>query len=420
MNRPIVLAYSGGLDTSVALAWLVETTGRPVVCFVGDVGQGPEELSGVEAKAKASGAAEVHVVDLRREFLIDFVWPMLRSGAVYEGRYLLGTSIARPCLAQAQVEIAREVGAGALSHGCTGKGNDQVRFERTFAALAPDLEVISPWRVWDLRSREDLLAYAAARKIPVTSTRRKIYSRDRNLWHISHEGGTLEDPAAAPPDDVWMLTAAPEKAPDRAETVEIGFESGVPVSLDGKRMDAVPLLERLNAVAGRHGVGRVDLVENRLVGMKSRGCYETPGGTVLYEALRGLEEVCLDRDTRRLRETLGARYAELVYDGAWFTPAREALDAFFAKVAERLTGSVAVRLLKGRATAVGRKSPNSLYAASFATFGADEVYDQTDAGGFIRLLSLPERIAATISASPPPETKEIPPARRRKTAAART
>ncbi|HET6203272.1 MAG TPA: argininosuccinate synthase [Planctomycetota bacterium] len=407
MPKKICLAYSGGLDTSVALAWLVETYHLPVVCFVGDVGQGAAELEGIEGKARASGASEVAVVDLRRSFLADFAWPTLRAGAVYEERYLLGTSIARPCLAKAQVAAALERGADALAHGCTGKGNDQVRFERAYAALAPDLDVIAPWRVWDLRSREDLLRYAAERRIPVQASAEKIYSRDRNLWHLSHEGGALEDPGNAPPEDVWVLTRSPKEAPDEPATVEVGFEGGTPVSLDGVRLDPVALLEELNARAGEHGVGRADLVENRLVGIKSRGCYETPGGTVLVEAHRALEELVLDRETRHAKDLLAHRYAEVVYDGAWFTPLREALDAFVGKTQERVTGSVRVRLFKGTATAVERRSPNSLYVPAFATFGADAVYDQRHAEGFIRLLSLPARIAAK-GAAPPSSVRSKP------------
>src|SRR5262245_35641284 len=318
MPKKICLAASGGLDPPVARPSLAETYRCPVVCFVGDVGQGAAELRGIEEKALASGASEVHVADLRKTFVADYLWPMLRSGAVYEGRYLLGTSIARPCLGKAQVEAALDGGADALAHGCTGKGNDQVRFERAYAALAPDLEVIAPWRIWDLRSREGLLAYAAKRRIPVEASAEKIYSRDRNLWHLSHEGGALEDPANAPPEDVWVLTRSAKDAPDEPAAVEIGFEAGSPVSLDGRRREPVALLEELNVRAGEHGVGRVDLVENRLVGIKSRGCYETPGGTVLAEAHRGLEELVLDRDTRHAKDSLAQRYAEVVYDGGWF------------------------------------------------------------------------------------------------------
>jgi argininosuccinate synthase len=390
----IVLAYSGGLDTSAIVPWLRQQYDCEVICFVGDVGQGADELAGVEEKARASGARECHVVDQRQEFIEEFVIPTILAGSIYEGRYLLGTSIARPILARGQVQLARRVKADALAHGCTGKGNDQVRFESAFAALAPDLRVIAPWREWTLRSREDLLSYLAEHKVPTSASATKMYSRDRNLWHISHEGGALEDPWNAPPDDVWMLTRHVKDAPDGAEEVVIGFEGGRPRTLDGQRVDPVALIERLNAVAGTHGVGRVDIVENRLVGMKSRGCYETPGGTVLCEAMRGLEELVLDRETLHWREQVGLRFAELVYNGQWFTPLREALQAGIEQVAQRMTGDVRVRLHKGRAWAVGRRSPNSLYAESFATFGRDEVYNQKDAGGFIRLFSLPSRIAA--------------------------
>lgn len=394
MPKKIVLAYSGGLDTSVIMPWLVETYGCEVVAYAGDVGQGDEELAGLEAKALKSGASSFHLVDLKREFCEHYVFPMMLTGAVYEGKYLLGTSIARPILAKAQVDIARKVGADAVAHGCTGKGNDQVRFESAFAALAPDLEVIAPWRTWDLRSREDLLAYLRARDIPTTASATKIYSRDRNLWHISHEGGALEDPWNAPPDDVWMLTRSIAEAPASHEDVRIGFTHGRPRTLNGKEIAPETLIATLNETAGRHGVGRVDIVENRLVGMKSRGAYETPGGTVLMEALRGIEELCLDRESLHFREGLGLRFAELVYNGQWFTPLREALSACAEKIAERLTGEVVVRLHKGRAVTVQRRSENSLFSESFATFGKDEVYNQADAAGFIRLFSLPQRIAA--------------------------
>jgi argininosuccinate synthase len=324
---------------------------------------------------------------------------MIITGAVYEGRYLLGTSIARPILARAQVEVARQVGADALAHGCTGKGNDQVRFESAYAALAPDLEVIAPWRLWDLRSRDDLLAYLAERSIPTTASAAKIYSRDANLWHVSHEGGGLEDPWKPPPADVWIRTTDPAKAPAQPADVCIEFERGRPRALDGQPMQPEALVAKLNTVAGRHGVGRVDIVENRLVGMKSRGCYETPGGTVIVEALRGLEQLVLDRRSLHFREHLGLTFAELVYDGQWFTPLREAISACAESLAQRLDGEVVVRLHRGTATAVQRRSPKSLYAEDYATFGADQVYDQADAGGFIRLFSLPSRIAAITAAA---------------------
>ncbi|TVQ34267.1 MAG: argininosuccinate synthase [Phycisphaeraceae bacterium] len=394
MPKKVALAYSGGLDTSAIVPWLIENYKCEVVAVVGDVGQGEDELAGVEEKAKNSGASECHVVDLTREFIEDFVYPTLITGAVYEGRYLLGTSIARPILARAHVEVALKTGCDALSHGCTGKGNDQVRFESAFAALAPELQVIAPWREWKLRSREQILDYLAERNIPCAASAAKIYSRDRNLWHISHEGGALEDPWNPPPDDVWMLTASISEAPDEPAETIIGFESGRPVSIDGKKLRGDALVAQLNKLAGVHGVGRIDIVENRLVGMKSRGCYETPGGTVLMEALRALEELVLDRETLHERERLGLKFAEIVYDGRWFSHIREALWASAEKIAEPLTGEVAVRLHKGHAIPVRRRSPNSLYSDAFATFGEDAVYDQTHAEGFIRLFSLPQRIRA--------------------------
>lgn len=394
MANKVVLAYSGGLDTSAIVPWLIENYGCEVIAFAADVGQGDEELVGLEEKAKRSGASECFVADLKRQFVEEFVYPTMIANAVYEGRYLLGTSFARPIIARAQVEVARKVGADAVAHGCTGKGNDQVRFESTVAALAPDLNIIAPWREWDLRSREQIIEYVEAKGIPVTASRAKIYSRDRNLWHISHEGGVLEDTWNQPPDDIWMLTSSIENAPDTPAHVHVEFESGVPISLDGKRLPADALVAQLNTIAGEHGVGRIDLVENRLVGMKSRGCYETPAGTVLYEALRGLEEIVLDRETRHERDRLGLRFAELTYNGQWFTPLREALWSFFDTVAQPLTGEVVVRLHKGHADTVQRRSPNSLYDERFATFGEEEVYDQKHAEGFIRLFSLPQRIAS--------------------------
>lgn len=396
-SKRIALAYSGGLDTSCIVPWLRENIpGAEVVCVVGDVGQGSDELAGVEKKAKDSGAAECHVVDLKREFVDEFVLPTMIAGAVYEGRYLLGTAIARPVLARGQVNVARKTGCTALAHGCTGKGNDQVRFESAYAALAPEMEVIAPWRhdKWNLSGRVAMLDYLAKRNIPTTASATKIYSRDRNLWHISHEGGAIEDPWNSPPEDAWMLTVDPAKAPDDAEDVTIAYERGRPVSLNGGKMPGWQIILKLNEIAGAHGVGRVDLVENRRVGMKSRGLYETPGGTVIVEGLRALEELVLDRETRHYREHLGLTFAELVYDGRWFTPLREALWACVEKMAERLDGETVVRLFKGTATAVRRKSPNSLYAERVVTFEQGELYDQKDAGGFIRLLSLPERIRA--------------------------
>ncbi|MFN0132791.1 MAG: argininosuccinate synthase [Phycisphaerales bacterium] len=397
MGKRIALAYSGGLDTSCIVPWLRENIrGAEVVCVVGDVGQGSDELAGVEKKAKDSGAAECHVADLKREFADEFVMPTVIAGAVYEGRYLLGTAMARPVLARAQVNVAKKAKCNALAHGCTGKGNDQVRFESAYAALAPEMEIIAPWRhdKWNLSGRMAMLEYLKARNIPTTASATKIYSRDRNLWHISHEGGTIEDPANPPPEDAWMLTADPARGPDRPETVTVEFARGFPTALNGKTMEAWRMILELNEIAGKHGVGRVDLVENRRVGMKSRGLYETPGGTVIVEALRALEELVLDRETRHYREHLGLTFAELVYDGRWFTPLREALWAAAEKIAEPLSGAIAVRLFKGVATAVERRSPNSLYAEKMVSFEGEEVYSQKDAGGFIRLLSLAERIRA--------------------------
>lgn len=394
--KRVVLAYSGGLDTSAILAWLKETYGCEVHCFVGDVGQGGDELAGIEDKAMASGASSCHVVDLQQEFIESFVWPTVMSGAIYEGRYLLGTSMARPIIGRAQVELARKLDADAVAHGCTGKGNDQVRFEAAFAALAPDLAVIAPWRQdnWSFTSREDLLAYLDERNIPCSSSATKIYSRDRNLWHVSHEGGAIEDPAAPPPDDAWQLTASIADAPDAPQDVTIGFEHGMPVSLDGERLAGHDMVERLNGIAGIHGVGRVDIIENRVVGIKSRGLYETPGGTVLFEAARALEELIFDRQTLRYRQHLALQFADLVYEGKWFTPVREAIQTSVESLAKPLTGAVTMRLHKGHATPITRESANALYSEDYATFGADEVYDQADAGGFIRLWTLPERIRA--------------------------
>jgi len=397
MTKRIALAYSGGLDTSCIVPWLKENIpGAEVICVVGDVGQGADELAGVEKKARDSGAAECHVVDLRAEFVDEFVIPTILAGAIYEGRYLLGTAIARPVLARGQVNVAKKTGCTALAHGCTGKGNDQVRFESAYAALAPEMEIISPWRMdaWKLSGRLAMLDYLKQRNIPTTASATKIYSRDRNLWHISHEGGTIEDPWNPPPDDAWMLTTDPSKGPATPEDVSITFSKGRPVSVNAKTMPAWKIIETLNSIGGAHGVGRVDLVENRRVGMKSRGLYETPGGTILVEALRALEELVLDRETRHYREHVGLTFAELVYDGRWFTPLRDALWACAERIAQPLDGEVVVRLLRGTATAVRRRSPNSLYAEKMVSFEGEDVYSQKDAGGFIRLLSLPERIRA--------------------------
>jgi argininosuccinate synthase len=391
--RTIALAYSGGLDTSIIVPWLKERYDARVICIAADIGQG-NELEGVRAKAIASGADECYVEDLRQEFVEKFVWPTLRAGAIYGRKYLLGTSMGRPLIARRQVEIARQVGADALAHGCTGKGNDQVRFELTYAAFAPDLPIIAPWREWDIRSREDAIAYAEEHKIPVAATKEKIYSRDRNIWHISHEGGVLEQPAVAPPADVFMLTTAPENAPNEPEEVTIGFLNGTPVSVNGAELDAVDLVGALNTIGGRHGVGRIDLVEDRLVGMKSRGIYETPGGTLLYSAHSELEQLVLDRRTLAAKDNIAPRYADLVYEGRWWTTEREAYDAFVNVTQERVTGTVTLKLFKGSASVVGRESDYALYDERFVTFGEDDVYKQSDAAGFIRLYGLSARVRA--------------------------
>ena len=393
MRETVVLAYSGGLDTSIIVPWLRENHDVDVVCVAADVGQG-EELSGLEAKAIASGARACIVQDLREEFLTEFVWPTLRAGATYNRKYLLGTSMARPIIAKKQVEYARKIGATVLSHGCTGKGNDQVRFELTYAALAPGMRVIAPWREWSIRSREDAIDYARAHGVPVAATKAKIYSRDRNLWHVSHEGGPLEDPNFTPPEDLFLMTNAAESAPSKAELVTITFEQGYPVAVDGESMGAVELLATLNEIAGLHGVGRIDLVEDRLVGMKSRGIYETPGGTLLYAAHSELEQLVLDRRTLALKDAIAPRYADLVYEGRWWTTEREAMDALVDVTQQNVTGDVRLRLYRGALTVAGRTSPHSLYDERFVTFGEDDVYQQSDAAGFIRLYGLPMRVAA--------------------------
>jgi argininosuccinate synthase len=397
--KKVCVAYSGGLDTSCIIPWLRETYGCAVVACVADVGQGARELEGIGEKATKSGASECLVVDLKEPFLREFAFPMAIAGSVYENRYLMGTSIARPIIARAQVEVALATGCDALCHGCTGKGNDQVRFESTYAALAPQLRVISPWRIWDLKSREAMLAYLKARNVPTTASAEKIYSRDANIWHISHEGGELEDPWNAPPEDVWMITTSPKDAPDRPEDVTLSFRRGFPVSVNGTAMDPVALMTELNAIGARNGVGRVDICENRLVGMKSRGVYETPGGTILMEALRGLEQLVLDRETLHFRERLALDFAKIIYNGTWFSPTREAMWASFEAIARVMDGDVVVRCHKGRAEAVRRRSPNSLFHHGFATFGEDEVYDHRHSEGFIRLFSLPMRIRALLGLS---------------------
>jgi len=405
----VVLAYSGGLDTSVIVPWLRENYGCEVITFTADLGQGGDELIGLEEKAVASGASKAHIVDLREEFLTQYAFPTMQAGAIYERLYLLGTSFARPVTAKHLVRIAEQEGADGVAHGCTGKGNDQVRFELTVKALNPFLHVIAPWREWDIRSREDALVYARAHDVPVAATERSIYSRDRNIWHMSHEGGILENPWTEPEEDMFCVTVAPEDAPDEPCYLTLSFEEGIPVAIDGTPMEAVELFTHLNDLGSAHGVGRTDLVENRLVGIKSRGVYETPGGTILYTAHQGLESVCLDRDTLHYKLLVAQRYAELVYYGKWFTPLREALTAFVTKTQERVTGAVRVKLYKGNCTVVGRKSPFSLYREDFATFGHDDVYDQSDAQGFINLFGLPLKVKAMIDADTehPTEKGEI-------------
>ncbi|MGD2019002.1 MAG: argininosuccinate synthase [Planctomycetota bacterium] len=392
-SKKVVLAYSGGLDTSIIIPWLKER-GWEVHCLAGDVGQGAEELVGLEEKAAATGAASCKVADLREAFVTETIWPALRALAVYEGRYLLGTSLARPILARAQVEYAKEVGATAVAHGCTGKGNDQVRFEVGYRAFDPSLEVIAPWRTWDITSREEAIDYANEAGIPITATKKKIYSRDRNLWHISHEGGAIEDVGAPPPDDAWTWTVDPREAPDTPGRVTLTFESGVPVAIDGQATGPVEMIERLNDAGAAHGVGRVDIIENRLVGMKSRGLYETPGGTILFEALRTLRSLCVERDTLDLCERVAPEYARTVYNGLWFHPKREAMDALFANAMEPCTGDVTVELYKGRATAVATSSERSLYRDDLASFKMGDGYEPQDSEGFVRLFGLPGTVAA--------------------------
>lgn len=395
MADKIVLAYSGGLDTSIIIPWLNENYGYEVIAFVADVGQG-DDLDAVVAKAYRTGAKKVVVRDLREEFLREYVFPTVRAGAVYEHKYLLGTSMARPVIAKHQVAVAEEEGAVALAHGCTGKGNDQVRFEHAFQALAPELKVVAPWREWTLSSREDCLDYAERHGIEVEASRAKIHSRDRNLWHVSHEGGELESIANAPLASTWTMTRAPQEAPDREEFVEIGFESGTPVSVDGQRLEPVQLVELLNEIGARNAVGRIDLVENRFVGMKSRGCYETPGGTLIVAAQRELEALTLEREVAHFKEAVALRYGEIVYFGLWFTPLREALDAFVANTQQNVTGSVRLSLYKGNIAVVSRKSDLSLYSTDLSSFTMGESYDQKDAAGFIRILGLPARTRARL------------------------
>lgn len=394
-----VLAYSGGLDTSIIIPWLRENYGCEVVAMVGDVGQG-DDYDAVRAKALRTGASQVYVEDLREEFITQYLWKAVQAGAIYEGKYLLGTSLARPVLAKRQVEVAKAIGADAVAHGCTGKGNDQVRFELTYKALAPDLRVIAPWREWSIKSREDALDYAHRHHVPVPVTKRELYSRDQNIWHLSHEGGPLEAKLGEPPEDAWKLTASPREAPDRETEVTIGFDAGVPVSISGRPLDPVRLLDALNKVAGENGVGRTDLVENRLVGIKSHGAYETPAGTLLHAAHHELEAICLDRETFHYKQHVALRYAELVYYGQWFTPLREALDAFVESTQRNVTGAVTLGLYKGRVRVLDRQSPYSLYDTSIAGFTMKADYDQKDAEGFINILGLPIKLAALKNPQP--------------------
>jgi argininosuccinate synthase len=390
MAKKVVLAYSGGLDTSIIIPWLNENYGMDVIAMIADVGQG-EDLDAVVKKAYATGAKKAVVLDLREEFLRDYVFPTVRAGAVYEDKYLLGTSMARPVIARHQVEVALAEGAEALAHGCTGKGNDQVRFEHAFQAIAPELKIIAPWREWDLKSREDCLDYAEAHGIQVEASRAKIHSRDRNLWHISHEGGELEDAGNAPLDSTWTWTRSPQDAPDRTETVEIGFDKGTPVSVDGQRLDPVQLVELLNEIAARNAVGRIDLVENRFVGIKSRGIYETPGGTLILAAHRELEAMTMEREVKHFKQQIALKYAELVYYGLWFTPLREALDAFVENTQQSVTGTVKLALYKGNVSIAGRESEFALYSPELSSFTMGASYDQKDAAGFIQILGLPAR-----------------------------
>jgi argininosuccinate synthase len=391
--KKVVLAYSGGLDTSVIIPWLKENYHCEVIAMCADVGQG-DELNPVREKALKSGASKVYIEDLTKPFVEDFIWPVLKAGAVYEGKYLLGTSFARPIIAKALVDIAEKEQADAICHGATGKGNDQVRFELTVKALAPHLKIIAPWRLWDIRSREDAIDYAEKHNIPIPVTKKRPYSMDRNIWHLSHEGADLENPWNEPKDDVYMVTSTPEQAPDKATYIEVSFEKGIPVAVDGEKLGAVDLLEKLNAVGAANGIGIADIVENRLVGMKSRGVYETPGGAILFYAHRELEYLTLDRATMHYKEQIAVRYGELVYDGMWYSPLKEALDAFVDSTQATVTGTVRMKLYKGNIISAGAKSPYSLYHEGFVTFGRDEVYNQQDAEGFINLFGLPLKIRA--------------------------
>ena len=394
-KEKVVLAYSGGLDTTIIIPWLKENYDCEVIAVAVDVGQG-EELEPLNEKAIKSGASKIYIEDVREEFVTECIWPTLQMGAVYEGEYLLGTSFARPVIAKRLVEIAKKEGATAICHGATGKGNDQVRFELTIKALAPNMKIIAPWRIWDIKTREEEIDYAEARGLDVPVSKKRPYSMDRNLWHISHEGADLEDPWNEPPKDLCLICKTPEEAPDEPEYIEIDFEQGVPKKVNGVEYGPVEIIEKLNEIGARNGVGIADLVENRLVGMKSRGVYETPAGTILYAAHMNLEELCLDRDTRHFKDAAAIRFAELVYFGQWYTPLRKALSAFVDSTQETMTGTTRVKLYKGSCTPAGTKSPYSLYSMDFATFDADDVYNQKDAGGFINCFGLPMKIRAML------------------------
>lgn len=406
-KEKVVLAYSGGLDTSVIVRWLKEEYNYEIVVMTADVGQGDEELNGLQEKALKTGAAQVFVENVQEELVTDYIFPMVQSGAVYEGKYLLGTAIARPIIGKKLVEIAQKVGASAVAHGATGKGNDQVRFEFAVKALNPYLKIIAPWREWDLQSRTDCIAYALNHEIPIPVTAEKPYSIDRNLWHISFEGGVLEDPAVEPGSDMFRLTNAPESAPSRPDQIGISFHRGVPVKLDGQKMKPVELIEELNRIAGLHGIGRVDLVENRLLGMKSRGIYETPGGTLLAFAHRELEQYTLDRETYHYKEVVALKFAELIYYGLWFTPLREALASFIDSTQQNVTGTIYLKLYKGNITVAGRESPHTLYHPGMATFEADNLFNQQDAAGFINLYGLPLTIRGMLEKSRKQHLKEV-------------
>lgn len=392
-KEKVILAYSGGLDTSVIMAWLKENTDFDIIAVCCNAGQ-KEDFDAIEKKALATGASKAYTIDIREEFITDFIWPTLKAGAVYEGQYMLGTAMARPLMAKKLVEVAEKENAFYIAHGCTGKGNDQVRFEVTVKALNPAIKIIAPWRIWDMQSREELIEYAQNHGIPINQTIKKIYSRDENIWNISHEGGELENPWNEHLNSIHVLSVPPEEAPDKPEYVDIEFEKGIPVAVNGEKMDCISLLTKLNEMGSRNGVGTVDIIENRLVGMKSRGVYETPGGTILFAAHTGLEQLILDRDTTQYKNIVAQKFSQLVYDGLWYTPLREAISAFVDSTQQLVTGTVKMKLYKGSAVVAGRKAPYSLYNEEFATFSKDEVYNQSDAEGFINLFALPLKIRA--------------------------